>query len=360
MRVLGLIIAALVALFIFRQWTRWTDRRKLSQRRKRAESLLETDPDLALETIFITVPCYDVRAAAHTIVNLFNQAVCPGRIWVGTCHLLDKDNPESINYNLATELESLVTEAGCTGWSLVQEHVRIQTLTLSDSNGESWLRAYMEQLLYRNEKYYMPLDNHTEMVADWDSLAVEQLNLCSSDYPVLTWCTSLTGSADKPSFLSAKDWENWSLIVQPRVMETPGKKPLASLFYSPTHSFCLAERLREVPSPQEYYYSTWAEELTNMSIRLWTSGWDFYCPTVPLCYARAVTLQSQGNNEMLAILPGSFRTVQQYQQFCGVDFASKVITGRAQLGVSSDSAAEVTAKYGSMTVFQYNKALVTS
>lgn len=356
-----LIAAGVVVLLFLKIRQYWQQRQEKLQRRSKVESLA-ADPSLALQTIFVSVPCYSVRQCAATLLSLFDQSACPGRIFVGVCHVLDKHNQDSLP-NLSNELENLVKQTGKTGWNLIQEHVRICNLALSDTGGDAWVRAYMETMLYRGEKYYLSLDNDAQMVEDWDLLACSQLQQCPSDYSVLVCCSSAVSSSN-PLFLVATDASPMSVQLLPKVMEAEPSRPVPSLFCSASFNFCLAERLKDTPTATHYLWPTQSEQATDLSIRLWTSGWDFYAPCKPLCKGACMVDSDTGVDNQASLFQmqlGKFRSLPQYQEFCGVDFRAGQLSGRAKLGVTDDApASEILAKYGSMTTFAYHKALATA
>lgn len=350
-----LVAVGLVVLLAIHINIRWNQRTNLKQRQQKVETLA-TDPSLALETIFVTLPCYDVHACAHTIVSIFDKASCPGRIFVGVLHVLDKSRPESM-LDLSKELERYIQELpATTGWPLIQEHLRFSTLASTECAGDGWVRAYMENVLYRGEKYYLSLQGQCDMTDEWDVLAIQQLKSCGSEFPVLVGC-------NKAGFLVAVSSDPMCMHLTQRTFLGSPSKPVPSLFCSSTFIFSLADRLVDTPSPDQYYYATMSELATDLSIRLWTSGWDFFSAPTPLC-SSLIQIQacpSGYNGELLQhIRPGSFRSIIAYQEFCGVDCVQGSVSGRAKLGVTESPAAlEIVSKYGSVTAFNYEKALVT-
>lgn len=353
-----LIGLGIVAIIVLQLYIRWNQRSSLKEREQEVATLAN-DPGIALETIFVTLPCYDVHACTHTLVSIFDKASCPGRVFVGVLHVIDKNRQESM-LDLTSELQKYVEDSAKTGWPLIQEHVRIATLANTECAGDGWVRAYMENMLYRGEKYYLSLQGQTTMVDKWDSSAIEQLKECPSEYPILVCCN---GSNEKANFLVATDAQPMVIHMSQRPLQSKPLKPVPSLFCSSSFFFCTGDRLVDVPSPDSYYYATMSELATDLSIRLWTSGWDFYCPKEHIC-SSTIGMQpcppSSYNTDLLyQIRPGSFRSLVAYQAFCGVDCVQGQVSGRAKLGVTDGAAAsEIVAKYGSVTSFNYQKALV--
>lgn len=165
-----------------------------------------------------------------------------------------------------------------------------------------------------------------------------------------------------------------------------------SLFWASGFSFTLGSVISEVPYDAHAWYVFYGEEIT-MAARLWTHGWDFFSPPIMLALhiwsrsyrptfweqlypslKRHATKDAQENQEMLKrqkesierirgmlwaegttsspknssftrhssrrhfdqkYALGTQRTLNQYQEFCGIRFREKAVQEWAKLGCSA-------------------------
>lgn len=138
-------------------------------------------------------------------------------------------------------------------------------------------------------------------------------------------------------------------------------RPIPSLFWAAGFAFSSAEVIRAVPYDKRLQFLFFGEE-TSMSVRLWTSGWDFFAPTEAVTYHLwkrdyrptfqevEDTAALQHRQESLAIVKrqlmesltsdetgthwplGSERSVIEYAEHIGVDFASQTVEWRSEWG----------------------------
>ncbi|GAM26164.1 hypothetical protein SAMD00019534_093390 [Acytostelium subglobosum LB1] len=255
-----------------------------------------------------------------------------------------------------------------------ESQVSVIRMPYTDAKGPCIARALC-QTLWQQERYYLQIDSHMRFIRHWDTILIDMLARCPSPKAVLTgypmgytlpnnippytYPTLLVANnfgADNMLRLGAK------LANKPKLSE-----PVPSLFWIAGFSFSLATMIQEVPYDPHLEHLFFGEEML-MSTRLWTSGYDLYCPTHAIIFHlwkrdHRPTFREVGSTELaikqkqqsikrlkvilrmvdnndgdleLAIEDkyniGQQRTLEQYQEYCGVDFRQQTITERAKRG----------------------------
>src|SRR5205814_1919089 len=121
-----------------------------------------------VERIFVRVAAYRDPECQWTVRDLFAKAAHPERVYVGVCwqYLPSVDPPTFPVTSYA-------------------DHVRFTRVLAGDSRGVCWARRETEKL-WRGEEYTLQVDSHSRFVQAWDRLALEELEACPSDKPVLS------------------------------------------------------------------------------------------------------------------------------------------------------------------------------
>lgn len=320
----------------------------------------------AQPTIFVSIPAYRDPECQYTIVDLFHKARFPGRVYVGVCWQVDEE-----------------ADGRCFLLDLRQFKSKIRELRIphTEARGPCYARARIERELFGGEDYLLQLDSHYRMIPGWDEELLTQLALCSSPKPVLTTYPSsytlpddyVPGEPDRAK-LSAKTHP--VLLVAREISRADGflrisgkavhavSSPQQSYFWAAGLSFALASVIREVPYDATLEDLFFGEE-SSMAVRLWTSGWDFFSPSKLIGYHlwtrkhrpnfRQLRSEEQLKREALSqacvraqlgmrqqddtAYPGtagfglgSARTLADYEAFCGVYFAERMISARALRG----------------------------
>jgi [Skp1-protein]-hydroxyproline N-acetylglucosaminyltransferase len=230
------------------------------------------------DTIFVSIVSYRDTECQHTLLNMFNTASCPNRVFVGLVPQIDADH-----------------DAKCFRVCLpkrFEKNVRMIFVRSRDACGPCWARS-LAQSLHRGEKYFLQIDSHMRFRPGWDRFLIEQLKQIpssSSKKPILTTypigyeinnsssCFYPEDSVRGTLLLPTKFDENGMLRQSARRMKTIPKKPVSSLLWASGFSFSSSDMLKECPYDSSLRSLFFGEEI-SMAARLWTSGWDFFAPT---------------------------------------------------------------------------------
>nr|CCC90507.1 conserved hypothetical protein [Trypanosoma congolense IL3000] len=152
-----------------------------------------------------------------------------------------------------------------------------------DARGPTYAR-YLSSLLYGGQNYYMVIDSHTRVVPSWDVKMIERARLMPtrgvlSHYPngytpqnpdkelnypnIMAMCKAVIPSTGVP-----KLGAHWIL---------KSYRPLLQFFVAAGYIFGDAQFVKDVPFDPYLPYLFEGEEMLYTA-RLWTSGWDSYCP----------------------------------------------------------------------------------
>ena len=305
------------------------------------------------DKIFVQLASYRDPQLVPTMRDALKQATYPENLIFGVCW--QRDDTES--------LEEFTDHP----------QVRYQTFNYNESKGLGWARSKVAEL-WEGEPYTLQLDSHHRFEKGWDVMMIEdyQQALTMSDNPIITTYLSPfdVASADScrcnlqklPSLMSQyefssdkllmsmpwyiQDWKERDTVIKART--------ISGHFY-----FVDSKFINEVPYDPDIYFGGYTEE-TTMSVRAWTSGYDFFSPYRPYIwheytrqgrpkhwedhgiksetdktsgerdiFARSKTRQlfDQEDNgiDLTGYDLGTARTLREYELFTGIDFKKQRI-----------------------------------
>lgn len=302
--------------------------------------------------IFVSIPSYRDPECQSTIQALFGQAERPDLVYVGVCWQL---HPRS--------------DAHCFSRAPRRPaQIRTATLDYRSARGPCFARAACQRL-WRGEEFYLQIDSHMRFARGWDSKLKAMLAEAEhkSARPILTTYPSgyepgrPLSTDPRPSVLCAKGFANDGMLrIAAKRLAKPPSAPVPSLFWAAGYAFSRAEVIREVPYDPGLENLFFGEE-ASMAARLWTHGWDFFCPSSNVVFhlwsrkgrptfrelradpaveahARAMVLRmlssagpAEGETNGKFTL-GPARSLRQFLEHVGVDFENKTITKQAKTG----------------------------
>jgi glycosyltransferase involved in cell wall biosynthesis len=305
--------------------------------------------------IFVAIAAYRDPELAPTIDDLFARAAHPDEVTVGVCLQYDP-RADARAADLPTRPDQI---------TVVHVHP-------SETLGLGWARHVSERL-WRGEPHVLQIDSHMRFADQWDDRLLAQLDRCDSRFPGLTTYppgfTPPRGlQHGPPPRLRALHFTPEGLLRLGGTVDRPGDRhgdrPTRTAFFAGGYAFFAGDFLREVPNDPLMYFN--ATEPTHM-VRAWTAGWDFFTPSENLLYhlyaveaaekplhwrdrpgwsrlaargqARArhlLGMEETDDPDALLQLDryalGSFRTLDAYQRFAGVDFRARSVSPMAADG----------------------------
>jgi glycosyltransferase involved in cell wall biosynthesis len=248
------------------------------------------------------------------------------------------------------------------------DQVRALCFDYREARGCSWARN-QGMRLWEGEGWLLQVDSHMRFAPGWDARLLAQHALCDSPRALLT---ARPPHYDPPdarhpemfSVMTADHFDARGVLVFGALPGEAPARPVPTAFCGGGYLFGPAERAVEVPFDPHIYF---LGEEPNLATRLWTHGWDLFCPTETLLWhhyggdgrvrrhswgevrrsqrlhevtlARMDHLLGVRRTRSLAALAdiwryglGRARSLAQYQAYAGVDFRQRRIEERARRG----------------------------
>ncbi len=339
------------------------------------------DPPHPKKTIFVSIPSYRDTETHPTILSLIANAAFPERIMIGVVYQYDT----SSQYERALYEEGL-TGTSCTNWT-PRTNLRTLTLDYKSATGPCYAR-FLAQSLHRGEDYILQIDSHMRFRPNWDVYLIEQISKCPNPrksvlttYPPGYHLPNEIPDETRPTILAPWKFDyNQMLRQKGRLLKTPNNEKwgaseneydstnnnIPCLLYAGGFNFAMANVVQECPY-EKLHHLFFGEEL-NMAVRLYTHGYNLYAPPETVCYhlwsrdhrttfqadigtalhvpdqhneskrssseeAASVSRETVrrrllGNGEDCEL--GNIRTVKEFADALGVDFANGIICQNAE------------------------------
>lgn len=317
---------------------------------------------MSLPKIFVQIASYRDPECQWTVRDLFEKAAHPERISVGICWQFD---PQEDAYCF------MAPNPYPERTRIIQHHWR-------DSKGVGWARA-QTQKLWQGEEYTLQIDSHMRFESEWDNKLISMLGECNSKKPVLsTYPPGYTLTHGSPlvrqkldrgfiNVLRAEKFDQQKVlsVTNTRIdSEKSPSHPQPSPFLACGFLFAKSEIIKEAPYDPNFYF--WGEE-PALNARLWTNGWDIFYPNQTVVYhlyayegtyddfpsktwalnSRNETLKKQSANRAKIFLGmkngsipeieryglGKERTLEEYQEWSGINFKERTISEQAKTGL---------------------------
>ena len=220
----------------------------------------------ARDRIFVIIPSYRDRECQWTIRDMFAKARHPDRISAGVVWQLDE-----------------AADADCFQVETRPEQVRRPRFGHLKARGCSWARQQCLRL-WQGEEYALQIDSHMRFAPDWDVRMLDQLQQCPPERALLTarplhYDPPDRLAEDAFAGIGAGDFDDAGVLhvggwLAP-MADTP-PRPMPATFAAGGFIFGSSRRLIDVPYDPHIYFI--GEEI-NLTVRLWTAGWDRSCPT---------------------------------------------------------------------------------
>jgi hypothetical protein len=287
-----------------------------------ASSAAGFDDNNSDPTIFVSIASYRDSETRPTLDALFSTAKNPGRIFVGIVVQLEEKekDDEDIWYSIMAG-----TSQSVHSWKPQPHQVRCIRLNARDATGPCYARGLCQTLL-RGEDYFMQIDSHMRFRQNWDEYliqtiqGIQQYNQTSNEKGISTNKIVLTAypvgytlpnnipqetrgtylvpwKFDKNGMLRQRGRLLRSTVDQtdigelnPNLHKPIGEHPLAitharrQYLYAGGFNFGPSEVITDVPYDMMGMHHLFFGEELSMSIRLFTNGYDLYCPNETVCY----------------------------------------------------------------------------
>jgi Glycosyltransferase (GlcNAc) len=312
-------------------------------------------------SIFLAIPSYCDPVLSFTLTSAYEKAKYPDQLHFAVVDQSPMDAAHPIPAKIPAQQVS---------------YIKIEA---TQSRGCCWARS-LAMSLYRDEDYFFQLDSHMMFAQDWDEILIEKMKSC------LSFSTSAVISSYPASFRfieGVATLQNNIHAVRASIVragttfqakqpglsfkskEIEGVGAVQGYHIAGGCMFAPRSFVRTVPNDPYLYFN---EEEQNLSLRLYTHGWDIYhvaelpiyhlyniTPTItdkdrrPLHWdpvdesgekpkwkaqvrraqQRMATLVWGDANKLGVYGLGKKRTLHDYAEMCGIDYPNRTILQKA-------------------------------
>ncbi len=297
--------------------------------------------------IFVQIASYRDPECQHTIKDLFERAAHPERIFAGICW----------QYIQEEDAHCFEVEPP------FPDQVRIKHVDARESKGACWARSETQKL-WNGEEFTLQIDSHMRFEPGWDETLLKMFEDCGNPRAVISTYPPGYTPPNKLERewifgIAAKEFNTGGIFTMKGYaypINRPPALPPKGAFIGACFLFGPSSIIHDVPYDPHLYF--FGEEI-SLSARLWTHGYDIYYPNKPVAYhdwnrskrksthfsdhkdwglANDLSYQrvrymlnreEPANPEALKELDryglGNARSLEEYEAYCGVDFAHKKI-----------------------------------
>jgi len=216
--------------------------------------------------IFVSIASYRDPQLVHTVNSLFDMCSDPSLVHVVVCEQNDITDTFTLNDK------------------------RVQKIIMDSklARGPCWAR-YLIQQEWKGEEYYLQIDSHTRFVKDWDKLLRTEIKSlgkksCLSNY-VSTYDIVTGKCINKPlrgpMRIVGKGKDGFYRFNSKYVDHL--YEPTKSFGWSGCFSFSSSQLILDAPYDPKTPFLFFGEE-TDIFLRLNKKGWEFYVPSIPICF----------------------------------------------------------------------------
>ena len=218
------------------------------------------------DCIFVSIASYRDTECGKTIIDIFEKAKNPHKIFVGLCQQNKNDNEECINKNFK-----------------YINQIRQFNVSYMEARGPTWAR-YICSHLWDGEEFFLQIDSHSRFLPNWDEKIKYFYTLCPSGKNILShyppshsqYNSLLKNPSLGASFTCSSHFENnFHIISEARAPKNKHSKPFITPYIAAGFLFAKSQFLHEVPFDPYLPYLFQGEEILLAS-RFYTHGWNVY------------------------------------------------------------------------------------
>ena len=217
--------------------------------------------------IYVSVACFCDPDVVETVKDLFAMAAESERVFVGVCL---QAMPEDRRF------DELATLSG----------VSVDRINVDQARGPIYARARCEAMV-GDAEYFLQIDCHSRFFEGWDQILLEEMALAERIHPraVLSHYPINIKNMHSDEYLDRIGHVNRYRQVDSDALKSHGslvklpQTPVTSLGISAAMLFMRAADRKAIGYDPELDFGLHAAEQVLYAIRLWTHGFDVFCPT---------------------------------------------------------------------------------
>ena len=219
-------------------------------------------------SIFVRIPSYRDPELGPTVDDCIAKAKYPDDLRFGICW--QHDGSESL------------------GALADDPRVHVVEVPHTESKGASWARAQVLPF-YDGEDFTICLDAHHRFADGWDTTLMDMMEMTGAEKPVITTYPPdfdpATGRYDRRVMAMAFAGfnPNGPIRFRPAAVHNADEleRPFPSRFCAGGFAFTLGRAVEEIPNDPHLYF---LGEETNLTVRAYTKGYDFFHPHRVVCW----------------------------------------------------------------------------
>jgi len=225
-------------------------------------------------SIFVVFATFREKRCVRTLHSMYTQAKRPDLLYVG---IFQQHHPDDLDCKDWSEFCPNKNEEFCK----YKDHVRITRVHSDDSKGPAVARGYAEEL-YEGEEFTLQVDAHCTFVHHWDSKFIDEFFEVQNEYAVFSTYPKAERDLDRQvtscPVICNSMIQSTGMLRNDRANEMPLKgKQYLSPFWAAGLSFSRGHRITNVPN-DKYMDFLFDGEESDIAMRLFTHGYDVYAP----------------------------------------------------------------------------------
>ena len=223
------------------------------------------------ETIFVSIPSYRDKDCKNTLKQLYDSAKNPELVYVGVL-TQNKDDSES-----------------CIIKNKYSDNIRNLNIDYKEAKGPLYARVMIINKLFKNEKYFLLVDAHTNFVNNWDEKFKAQIKYLQKKgikKPILSAYpnrddefTNEESKIHNTHICKVVDGNDYPRVIQ--ALQKPTGKFYKSLLIGANCFFTFGSFFNEVKLDPNLKHIFNGEEIL-IAVMAYTNGWDVYTPAYNL------------------------------------------------------------------------------
>jgi hypothetical protein len=322
-----------------------------SARKKEQEVDIETrcPLEVAKETIFVLIPSLNEAECGQLIFDLFENALCPKRVFIGLV--------QNVDYTIDSAIVLYEIHAAQNNRIKFTHNIRRMDAVTRDAMG--FLDAYETgRSLYRDEMFSMVIHAHTKVVKSWDELSILELKKCSKAgrAAIITYCPNqvVSHSPPPPSMLTLEsiNIEEALVFFGALALKRFPDKPVPANFWTSKFAFGYGSMMK-VTIPSSTLRCLPDVQDLIISIKLWAKGYQFFTPTKEIVYhcppsaPRTLVFDAADTerydqklrimHDGITVFKSFFLTSSEaisFAKYLGINFAANIIPRDVRLGIT--------------------------
>ena len=217
--------------------------------------------------IFVSIACFSDPDVVDTVKDCLDKASSPARVTIGVCL---QAKPSDASYDTLNDIAQ----------------VTVDRIDVDKARGPIYARARCEALM-TDADYFLQIDCHSRFFPGWDEILIQEFakaveineNAVLSHYPINIKNMASSDHLDRIGHVNRYRYIGADSIKSHGSLVKLPEELAPSLGISAAMLFMRAKDRKRFPYDPELDFGLHAAEQVMYAVRLWTHGFDIFCPT---------------------------------------------------------------------------------